>query len=106
MKNPKKFSKTPKPRFQNMKCMKNEILEADQEKKILKKLEETFEDQDWSEMREFGGENREQLREILNEMRFGSHEEAYIEPSVNLDRRGVERCRGSCRGRCQENACQ
>ena len=69
-----------------MKCMKNETLEAYQEKKILKKLEDTFEDQDWNEMREFGRENREQSREISNEMRFGSHEEAYIEPSVNLDR--------------------
>ena len=69
-----------------MKCIKNKRLEAYQEKKILKKLEETFEDQDWSEMREFGRENREQSREILSEMRFRSHEEAYIEPSVNLDR--------------------
>ena len=34
---PQNFSKTPKPRFQNMKCMKNERLEAYQEKKILKK---------------------------------------------------------------------
>ena len=58
--------------------------------KILKKLEETFEDQDWSEMREFGRKNREQSREILSEIRFGLHEEAYIEPSVNLDRWGVE----------------
>ena len=66
--------------------MKNEILEAYQEKKILKKLEETFEDQDWSEMREFGRENREQLIEISSEIRFGSHEEAYIEPSVNLNK--------------------
>ena len=39
---PQNFSKTPKPRFQNMKCMKNERLEAYQEKKILKKLEETL----------------------------------------------------------------
>ena len=69
-----------------MKCMKNERLEAYQEKKILKKLEETFEDQDLSEIREFGRENREQSREISSEMRFGSHKEAYIEPSVNLDR--------------------
>ena len=55
--------------------MKNERLEAYQEKKILKKLEETFEDQDWSDLREFGRENREQLREISSEMRIGSHEE-------------------------------
>ena len=39
-----KFSKTPKPRSQKMKCMKNERLEAYQEKKILKNIEETFED--------------------------------------------------------------
>ena len=58
-----------------MKCIKNEKLEAYQEKKILKKLEETFEDQVWSEMREFGRENREQSRERLSEMRTGSHEE-------------------------------
>ena len=37
-------------------------------------------------MREFGRENRKQSREIPSEMRFGSHEEAYIEPSANLDR--------------------
>ena len=66
--------------------MKNERLKAYQEKKILKKLEETFEDQDWSEMREFGRKNREQSREISSEMRFGLHEEAYIEPLVNLNR--------------------
>ena len=69
-----------------MKSMKNERFEAYQEKKILKKLEETFEDQDWSELREFGRENREQSREISSEMRFGPHEEAYIELSVKLDR--------------------
>ena len=97
-----KSSKTPKPRFQNMKCMKNERLEAYQEKKILKKLEETFEDQDWSDLREFGRENREQSREISSEIRFGSHKEAYIEHSVKLDRWGVERCRGSCQGRYRE----
>ena len=55
--------------------MKNERLKAYQEKKILKKLEEIFEDQDWSEMREFGRENREQLREISSEMRIGSYNE-------------------------------
>ena len=99
---PQNFSKTPKPRFQNMKSMKNERFEAYQEKKILKKLEETFEDQDWSELREFGRENREQSREISSEMRFRSHEEAYIELSVKLDRWGIERCRGSCRGSCWE----
>ena len=58
-----------------MKCMKNERLEAYQEKKILKNLEETFEDWDWSEMREFGRENKEQSRERSSEMRIESHEE-------------------------------
>ena len=58
-----------------MKCMKNERLEAYQEKKNLKNLEETFEDWDWSEMREFGIENKEQSREILSEMKIGSHKE-------------------------------
>ena len=58
-----------------MKCMKNERLEAYQEKQIMKNLEETFVDLDWSERREFGRENIEQLREILSEMRIGSHEE-------------------------------
>ena len=58
-----------------MKCMKNKRLKAYQEKKNLKKLEETFEDWDWSEMIEFGRENREQLREISSEIRMGSHEE-------------------------------
>ena len=38
---PQNLSKTPKPRSQNMKCMKNERLEAYQEKKILKKLEKS-----------------------------------------------------------------
>ena len=66
--------------------MKNQGLEAYQENKILKKLEETFKDQDWSEMREFRRENKEQSREISSEMRFELHEEAYIEPSVNLNR--------------------
>ena len=66
--------------------MKNERLEAYQEKKILKKLEETFKDQDQNEMRKLGREIRKQSREISSEIRFGSHEEAYIEPSINLDR--------------------
>ena len=39
---PQNFSKSPKPRFENMKCMKNERLEAYQEQKNLKKLVETL----------------------------------------------------------------
>ena len=70
-----KFQKIPKPRFQNMKCMKNERLEAYQERKNLKNLEETFEEWNWSEMKEFGRENREQSRERSSEMKIRSHEE-------------------------------
>ena len=53
MNNPKKISKTPKPRFQNMKCMNVKGLEAYQVKKNLKKLEESLRNQVWSEMRVF-----------------------------------------------------
>ena len=50
-------------------------LEAYQEKKNLKNLEETLRNKDWSEMRQFGRENRDLLRERSNEMRLRSHEE-------------------------------
>ena len=55
--------------------MKNERLEAYQERENLKNLEETFEESNWSEMREFRRENKEQSRERSSEMRTGSHEE-------------------------------
>ena len=42
---PQNFSKTPKPRFQNMKCMNEKGLEAYQVKKNLKKLEESLKNQ-------------------------------------------------------------
>ena len=45
------------------------------EENLEKKLEETFKDWDWSEMRDFGRENREQSRERSSEMRIRSHEE-------------------------------
>ena len=54
-------------------------LKAYQVKKILKKLEENLRNKYWSEMREFGRENREVLRERSREMKVGSHEEAYID---------------------------
>ena len=44
------FCKTPKSRFQNMKCMNVRGLEAYQVKKNLKKLEESLRNQDWSEI--------------------------------------------------------
>ena len=50
-------------------------LEAYQEKKNLKKLEETLRNKDWSKMRQFGRENRDVSRERSNEMRFKSHRE-------------------------------
>ena len=53
-------------------------LKAYQVKKILKKLEETLRNKYWSEMREFGRENKEVLRERSREIRVGLHEEAYI----------------------------
>ena len=69
-----------------MKYMKNERLEAYQERENLKNLEETFEESNWSEMREFRRENKEQSRERSSEMRTGSHEEVEIEPLVMLDK--------------------
>ena len=69
------MSKTPKPRFQNMKCMNGKGLEAYQVKKILKKLEKSLRNKDWSEMRKFGRKNKEVSREISNEMSSRSHRE-------------------------------
>ena len=71
--------------FQNMKCMKNERLEAYQGKKMLKKLEK-------SQRKRFGVKEivfgrwtgAERSREI-EEMRIGSQERIY-RSSVNLDR--------------------
>ena len=50
-------------------------LEAYQENKFLKKLEESLWNKDWSEMRTFGREKREVSRERSSEMSFGSHRE-------------------------------
>ena len=75
LKNPKICQKTLKPRFQNMKCMNVKGLEAYQVKKFLKKLEKSLRNKDWSELRKFGRENKEVLREISNEMSFGLHRE-------------------------------
>ena len=58
-----------------MKCMNVKGLEAYQVKKILKKLEKSLRNKDWSEMRKFRRENREVSREISNEMSFESHRE-------------------------------
>ena len=69
------MSKTPKPRFQNIKCMNVKGLEAYQVKKFLKKLEKSLRNKYWSEIRKFGREYREVLREISNEMNSGSHRE-------------------------------
>ena len=83
---PQNFSKTPKPRFQNMKCMNNKRKEAYQVKKILKKTWRNLEDQDWSEMRVFG---REKDRAIEREIKRNEGQIArgsLNRPSINLDR--------------------
>ena len=77
---PQNFSKTPKPRFQNMKCMKNERLEAYQVKKLLKKLKNPLGKRLGVSERGLGGEKIEVSRERSREMRFGWHEEVYIKP--------------------------
>ena len=58
-----------------MKCMNVKGLEAYQVKKILKKLEKSLRNKDWSEMRKFRRENKEVSREISNEMSSRSHRE-------------------------------
>ena len=75
LKNPKKISKSLKPRFQNMKCMKNERIEAYQVKKLLKKLEETLRRRLGVIWKCLGDEEIELSRERSKEMRVGSHEE-------------------------------
>ena len=77
---PQNFSKSPKPRFQNMKCMKNERLEAYQVKKFLNKLEETLRRRLGVRWECLGDEEIELSKERSREMRFESHEEEYIEP--------------------------
>ena len=77
---PQNFSKSPEPRFQNMKCMKNERLESYQVKKLLKKLENPLGKRLGVSERGLGGEKIEVSRERSREMRFGWHEEVYIKP--------------------------
>ena len=72
---PQNFSKSPKPRFQNMKCMKNERLEAYQMEKLLKKLEETLRRRLGVRWECLGEEEIELSSERSKEMRFGLHEE-------------------------------
>ena len=68
-----------------MKCMNMKGLEAYQEKKNLKKLEETLRNKDWSEMSS------------------GSHRELkYCQRYISIDA-NVERYRDICLGRCREN---
>ena len=95
------FWKTPKPRSQNMKCMKNERLDAYQEKKILKNLEETFKDWDleWNE-RVWERKQRVIEREIeWNENRIAR---GGLNRTFSNARQMRYRDRGSCRGRCRE----
>ena len=70
---PQNISKTPKLRFQNMKCMNEKGLEAYQVKKNLKNLEESFRTKIGVRFECFWERNREVLRERSMEMRTGSH---------------------------------
>ena len=69
---PQNFSKTPKPRFQNMKCMNMKGLEAYQVKKNLKNLEESLRTKIGVRFECFWKRNREVSRERSMEMRTGS----------------------------------
>ena len=70
---PQNFSKTPKPKFQNMKCMKNKILETYQEKKNLEKAWEITKEKVWSEReRVFGRWTGVDRSREIEEMRIGS----------------------------------
>ena len=80
LRNPKIFQKSPKPRFQNMKCMKNERLKVYQVKKFLKKLKNPLGKRVGVSKRGLGGEKIKVSRDRSREMRFGLHEEVYIEP--------------------------
>ena len=73
---PQNFSKIPKPRFQNMKCMKNERLEVYQENKNLKKLEKTLRIKTGVRWECLGEKKmRELLRERSKKISYESHEE-------------------------------
>ena len=63
-----------------MKYMKNERLDVYQVKKLLKKLEETLRRGLGVRWECLGDGEIELLKERSREMRFGSHEEEYIEP--------------------------
>ena len=76
---PQNFLKSLKPRFQKMKCMKNERLEAYQVKKLLKKLKNPLGKNVGVSERGLGGEKIEVSIERSREMRFGLHKEVYIE---------------------------
>ena len=69
---PQKFSKTPNPRFQNMKCMNEKGLEAYQVKKNLKNLVKSLRTKIGVRLECFWERNREVSRERSMEMRTGS----------------------------------
>ena len=69
---PQNFSKTPKFRFQNMKCMNEKGLEAYQVKRNLKKLEESLRNKFGVKMRVFGRWTVADRSREIEEMRDGS----------------------------------
>ena len=86
MKNPKKISKTLKPRFQNMKCMNVKGLEAYQVKKNLKKLEESLRNQVSIEMRVFWERKQKSIEREIEGNEFRIAQRAYIVQPVNLNK--------------------
>ena len=77
---PQNFSKTPKPRFQNMKCMKNDRLEAYQEKKNLKKLKETLRIKIGVRWECLGEKNERAIEREIEENELRITQEDYLGP--------------------------
>ena len=77
---PQNFSKTPKPKFQNMKYMKNKRLETYQEKKNLEKAWKITKEEVWSERESVWEMNKcgQIERDQRNENRIAKNE--YIDP--------------------------
>ena len=69
---PQKFSKTPNPRFQSMKCMNEKGLEAYQVKKNLENLVKSLRTKIGVRFESFWERNKEVSRERSMEMRTGS----------------------------------
>ena len=90
---PQIFWKTQKPKFQNMKCMKNKRLETYKEKENLEKAWKITKEDVWSEReRECLGDEQVWTERERSKKWESDHEESIYRPSVKLDRC---KCRGS-----------